>query len=393
MDMGKIVNIRRFDEIVTSINRWYMEHGILGVVSEAEVNNISIRYLDRKTGEPTKGKTKPETILWQLTTKKGQFLSTFRRMALRSTIELHQAEFFGNLFFFSFEYITCIMEKGMSTLYQQWELWKMSALPPSLVEVRDEIEQLLDDDGDMAEMYLTEKKERSEAFTLENLGNHETLFAVNSKTAPVSPVGPVNGLQKLQRAFSTNMCSRHGILSSSSSGEENIEQLEMSLEAYFVLIDQYHTLSKVFRIRVSRNLESGDIFMIQSVKELELEVYPVVVELASTVSTRNLERVRRLKGQLLTMTRRVQKIEQLMDDDGDMVEMYLTEKKERSKAFTLENLGNHGSLFAVNSKSAHVSLVGAVNGLQKLQEHLELLWVQDMEAYEVRLAVRKILNN
>ncbi|KAM7255194.1 hypothetical protein ACFE04_020435 [Oxalis oulophora] len=79
----------------------------------------------------------------------------------------------------------------MSTLYQPWELWKMSALPPSLLEVRDEIEQLLDDDGDMAEMYLTEKKERSEAFTLENLGNHESLFAVNSKTAPVSPVGPL----------------------------------------------------------------------------------------------------------------------------------------------------------------------------------------------------------
>ncbi|KAM7278291.1 hypothetical protein ACFE04_005425 [Oxalis oulophora] len=87
---GKIVNIRRLDEIVTSINRWYMERGLFGVVSdveilsggilklqvsEAEVNNISIRYLDRKTGEPTKGKTKPETILRQLTTKKGQVYS------------------------------------------------------------------------------------------------------------------------------------------------------------------------------------------------------------------------------------------------------------------------------------------------------------------------------
>ncbi|KAM7270080.1 hypothetical protein ACFE04_029294 [Oxalis oulophora] len=153
----------------------------------------------------------------------------------------------------------------MSTLYQPWELWKMSALPPSLLEVRDEIEQLLDDDGDMAEMYLTEKKERSEAFTLENLGNHETLFAVNSKTAHVSPVGPVNGLQKLQRAFSTNMGSRHGILSSSSSGHAVVTKILQNK-------------------RVSRNLECGDIFMIQSVKELELEVYPVVDELASTLA-------------------------------------------------------------------------------------------------------------
>ncbi|GAV85893.1 Bac_surface_Ag domain-containing protein/Surf_Ag_VNR domain-containing protein [Cephalotus follicularis] len=87
---GKVVNIRRVDEVITSINRWYMERGLFGVVSgveilsggilrlqvaEAEVNNISIRFLDRKTGEPTKGKTKPETILRQLTTKKGQVYS------------------------------------------------------------------------------------------------------------------------------------------------------------------------------------------------------------------------------------------------------------------------------------------------------------------------------
>ncbi|TXG73238.1 hypothetical protein EZV62_001817 [Acer yangbiense] len=84
---GKVVNIRRLDEVISSINGWYMERGLFGVVSdveilsggmirlqvsEAEVNNISIRFLDRKTGEPTKGKTKPETILRQLTTKKGQ---------------------------------------------------------------------------------------------------------------------------------------------------------------------------------------------------------------------------------------------------------------------------------------------------------------------------------
>ncbi|XP_011080272.1 outer envelope protein 80, chloroplastic isoform X2 [Sesamum indicum] len=43
-------------------------------VSEAEVNDISIRFLD-KTGEPTVGKTRPETILRQLTTKKGQVYS------------------------------------------------------------------------------------------------------------------------------------------------------------------------------------------------------------------------------------------------------------------------------------------------------------------------------
>lgn len=87
---GKVVNIRRLDEVIESINGWYMERGLFGLVSgiemlsggiirlqvsEAEVNNISIRFLDRKTGEPTVGKTKPETILRQLTTKKGQVYS------------------------------------------------------------------------------------------------------------------------------------------------------------------------------------------------------------------------------------------------------------------------------------------------------------------------------
>ncbi|CAN7140671.1 hypothetical protein HID58_038879 [Brassica napus] len=87
---GKVINIKRLEEAITSINGWYMERGLFGIVSdvdtlsggivrlqvaEAEVNNISIRFLDRKTGEPTKGKTRVETILRQLTTKKGQVYS------------------------------------------------------------------------------------------------------------------------------------------------------------------------------------------------------------------------------------------------------------------------------------------------------------------------------
>ncbi|KAK2371103.1 outer envelope protein 39, chloroplastic [Trifolium repens] len=87
---GKVINLRRLDEAISSINNWYMERGLFAMVSaveilsggilrlqvsEAEVNNISIRFLDRKTGETTVGKTKPETILRQITTKKGQVYS------------------------------------------------------------------------------------------------------------------------------------------------------------------------------------------------------------------------------------------------------------------------------------------------------------------------------
>ncbi|KAL8260911.1 hypothetical protein R6Q59_024960, partial [Mikania micrantha] len=77
-------------------------------------------------------------------------------------------------------------------------------------------------------------------------------------------------------------------------------------------------------------LEAACTFLDTQAAELEIEAYPLLDELTSKISTLNLERVRRLKSRLVALTRRVQKvrdeIEQLMDDDGDMAEMYLTEK-------------------------------------------------------------------
>ncbi|KAL0918842.1 hypothetical protein M5K25_010883 [Dendrobium thyrsiflorum] len=86
----------------------------------------------------------------------------------------------------------------------------------------------------------------------------------------------------------------------------------------------------------SASLES-QLFSIKQATELEIEIYPVLDELASTISTINLEHVRRLKSHLLALTYRVQKIrdeiEHLMDDDGDMAEMYLTQKDDGMEAF------------------------------------------------------------
>ncbi|KAK6915133.1 Mg2+ transporter protein, CorA-like/Zinc transport protein ZntB [Dillenia turbinata] len=83
-------------------------------------------------------------------------------------------------------------------------------------------------------------------------------------------------------------------------------------------------------------LEAACSFLDSQAAELEIEAYPLLDELTSKISTLNLERVRRLKSRLVALTRRVQKvrdeIEQLMDDDGDMAEMYLTEKKSRMEA-------------------------------------------------------------
>ncbi|KAH7424412.1 hypothetical protein KP509_11G007500 [Ceratopteris richardii] len=63
---------------------------------------------------------------------------------------------------------------------------------------------------------------------------------------------------------------------------------------------------------------------------LETEAYPALDELTAKISTLNLERVRQIKSRLVTISGRVQKVrdelEQLLDDDEDMAEMYLTEK-------------------------------------------------------------------
>lgn len=122
------------------------------------------------------------------------------------------------------------------------------ALTQQVQKVHDEIEHLMDDDGDMAAMYLTEKKQRldssSDGYTQTNISS---LDRVVSKSAPVSPVGSISGAQKLQRAFSSIVTSKHGSLISSSSNRENVEQLEMLLEAYFVVVD--NTLSKLLALK------------------------------------------------------------------------------------------------------------------------------------------------
>ncbi|KAK7274959.1 hypothetical protein RIF29_16062 [Crotalaria pallida] len=109
------------------------------------------------------------------------------------------------------------------------------------------------------------------------------------------------------------------------------------------------------------------------VKELEMEIYPVLDELASSISTLNLERVRRFKGHLLALTQRVQKvrdeIEHLMDDDGDMAEMCLTEKKMRSDTYPFNDCLQTLSLGSgrVISRSAPTSPELPTNGLHMLQ--------------------------
>ncbi|XWS16549.1 hypothetical protein CRYUN_Cryun34aG0098000 [Craigia yunnanensis] len=124
---------------------------------------------------------------------------------------------------------------------------RLVALTRRVQKVRDEIEQLMDDDGDMAEMYLTEKKGRMESLfygdqSLMGFRSNDGL----SVSAPVSPVSSPPESCRLKKSLSIAR-SRHESMRSSQSTTESIEELEMLLEAYFVLIDS--TLNKLTSLK------------------------------------------------------------------------------------------------------------------------------------------------
>ncbi|KAL8171615.1 hypothetical protein V2J09_023419 [Rumex salicifolius] len=125
-------------------------------------------------------------------------------------------------------------------------------------------------------------------------------------------------------------------------------------------------------------LEAACTFLDSQAAELEIEAYPLLDELTSKISTSNLERVRRLKSRLVALTRRVQKvrdeIEQLMDDDGDMAEMYLTEKKQQMESSfdNDQSLLGYKSNDGAHSISAPVSPVSSPPQLRRLEKSLSV---------------------
>ncbi|KAJ4726815.1 Magnesium transporter MRS2-like protein [Melia azedarach] len=77
-------------------------------------------------------------------------------------------------------------------------------------------------------------------------------------------------------------------------------------------------------------LEAICSFLDARTRELENDTYPALDELTSKISSRNLDRVRKLKSAMTRLTNRVQKVrdelEQLLDDDEDMADLYLSRK-------------------------------------------------------------------
>ncbi|CAA0816749.1 Magnesium transporter MRS2-7 [Striga hermonthica] len=69
-------------------------------------------------------------------------------------------------------------------------------------------------------------------------------------------------------------------------------------------------------------------------RELEVDAYPALDELTAKTSSRNLDRVRKMKSAMTRLISRVQKVrdelEQLLDDDDDMADLYLSRKSAMS---------------------------------------------------------------
>jgi Mg2+ and Co2+ transporter CorA len=148
---------------------------------------------------------------------------------------------------------------------------RLVAITGRVQKVRDELEHLLDDDEDMAEMYLTEKLvqqhlENSSASSLsenDNMDDEVLRSEMDDRIAAEisSPVGSatykgelqnINNSQEqafgLAKALSRDSHGIHTSTTHSATGKHlDVEELEMLLEAYFVQIDG--TLNKLSTLR------------------------------------------------------------------------------------------------------------------------------------------------
>ncbi|KAG2437039.1 hypothetical protein HYH02_011302 [Chlamydomonas schloesseri] len=96
-------------------------------------------------------------------------------------------------------------------------------------------------------------------------------------------------------------------------------------------------------------------------QELEASAYPALDALANKVSSPHLERVRRIKNNLVRLTTRVETVrevlEKFLDDDSDMHEMNLTAKElheieERRQLEQANNVDAHSTVSTTGSRSS-----------------------------------------
>ncbi|XP_027349540.1 magnesium transporter MRS2-I-like isoform X2 [Abrus precatorius] len=149
-----------------------------------------------------------------------------------------------------------------------------------------------------------------------------------------------------------------------------------------------------FEIRVLEViLEAICSFLDARTRELETAAYPALDELTSKISSRNLDRVRKLKSAMTRLTSRVQKIrdelENLLDDDDDMVDLYLSRKLAVSSSPTSSSDAPNWLYSSPNPSSrihrssrASGTIVQRDNDVEELEMLLELReYIDDTEDY------------
>ncbi|CAG9465111.1 unnamed protein product [Pedinophyceae sp. YPF-701] len=86
---GRTLNFTDFSRAIQVINRWYENRGLFGQVADVEmvrgvaelriaevaVGKVGLRFLKAGSGEPVRGRTRPEIIMRHVTTKPGQIYS------------------------------------------------------------------------------------------------------------------------------------------------------------------------------------------------------------------------------------------------------------------------------------------------------------------------------
>ncbi|EOA14362.1 hypothetical protein CARUB_v10027547mg [Capsella rubella] len=141
-------------------------------------------------------------------------------------------------------------------------------------------------------------------------------------------------------------------------------------------------------------LEAICSFLAARTTELETAAYPALDELTSKISSRNLDRVRKLKSAMTRLTARVQKVrdelEQLLDDDDDMADLYLS-RKLSSASSPGSSVGEPnwyptsptiGSKISRASRASLATVRGDENDVEELEMLLELReYIDDTEDY------------
>ncbi|KAJ6903576.1 magnesium transporter MRS2-2 [Populus alba x Populus x berolinensis] len=135
-------------------------------------------------------------------------------------------------------------------------------------------------------------------------------------------------------------------------------------------------------------LEAICSFLAARTTELETAAYPALDELTSKISSRNLDRVRKLKSAMTRLTARVQKVrdelEQLLDDDDDMADLYLSRKLAGASSPVSVAGGENwlpasptiGSKISRASRASVATIRGDENDVEELEMLLEAYFMQ-----------------